>query len=457
MDTQSGIKPAERGEAAKPKRNLRPVMAAIGCAIILMTGFGSASVIVAAAPLIIQGLGTGLLEYSIGPMAATVIAFVVATFGARLIDIITPRYCLLGGSLCVFGYLLMAGHVTTLPMWYAAHILLGLVLSLGSQAAAAGIIAEFYGEKAPSAFGVVVGVTAFLIAGEVFVESVLLTLMSYQTMLTIYAFAALVLGLFANLVLIGRPAKGKNAASAAPSADGSPTQAGGADSTGAREPEATGVTLGEALKSPALYLFFAAMVIASFAYQGYASYATYYYTNFGMTPSTAAALFSGFELMTAVFALGSGVVARKIGVSISSALLFVGFSVGIFLLIGWSASGSTAFVLASVALCSLIGLVQSIPALFVPQIFGMKDYTAINAVGIGGMQGGSAILFLIISIIIEGFGYNMGFALLSACAIVAMLLFILSMALRPIRKQPGANTAGGPGETACADTGAAAE
>ncbi len=424
----------ERGPTARDAR------AAAGCAIVLAVGFGSCSIINAAAPSITEGIGATLLEYSLGPMLATLTAFLGSLVGARVIDAVGPRRCLLAGSVCVAAVMALSAAATAPWMWYAANVLNGVVLAVGAQAAAAGVVAEHYGERAPSVFGVVIGAMAFIVAALVLLESTLLAAMGYRAVFLVFAALSLGLGLFANLVLIGRGPAGEGASAAGLDA---PRNAGAA----------SGVTLARALRTPALYVFFLAMVLAAFPYQGYSAYAAYYFTAGGLDASASAALLSGFALFTAVFSLGSGVAARRLGAPALAVALFAGFSAGIALMLWWGSAGGLGLVLPSVVLCSLIGLVQALPALLIPQVFGMRAYTAINAIGMAGMHGGSTVLFVVISLVMEGAGYDAGFIMLAGCAVAACALFLLAVAMGPVRR---AACAAMPAADARADEGGAA-
>lgn len=436
-----------KNESIPRAGNIRATAAAVGCALILMTGFGSMSVINAAAPLIMNGIGATLVSYSMGPMIATLAAFAGSLVAAKVIDLITPRACLVIGTVCVTAVLAIIGFANDLVAWYAANVLNGVVLSFGSQAACAGIVAEYYGQRSPSVFGVVVGAMAFLVAGEVLVESVFLAVFDYRTVFFVFSAFSFVVGMFANFVLIGFKPKAASVPSSA-GASGDAGQRGGAiDFDGSESveagggfegPEEHGLTLGQAMRSPVLYLFFAAMFVAAFPYQGYSAYGAYYFSYAGLDASSSAMLLSGFALFTAAFSLVAGFASRKLGASKVALAVFVGFAVGIALLVWWaSLPVKGLLVWVSVAFCGLIGLVQTLPALFVPQLFGMRAYAAINAVGIGGMHAGSAVLFVVISVVMEAFGYNAGFVALAACGLASAALFLLAMGLSPIRHRSG--------------------
>lgn len=84
--------------------------------------------------------------------------------------------------------------------------------------------------------------------------------------------------------------------------------------------------------------------------------------------------------------------------------------------------------------CALIGPVQILPALFIPQLFGMKDYTAINAVGMGAFYLGGTAVFLIAAAIMQNVGFGMGFVVLAVSGVVACVLFLVAIAASPMRK-----------------------
>lgn len=423
-------------QAAQSKR---PFAAAAGCAIILAVGIGSTSILNAITPLLIEGMGTTVTDYSLGPMLATVFAFAGSLVGAKLITKIGARRCLLIGTVCVTVVLCLIASATSTALWYAANIVNGIVLAIGAHAAAAGVLSEFYGERTPTVFGIVVGVMSFIVAGEVMVESLMLAVMDYRTIVYVFAAAVLVLGLFSNFVLIGKlPSERAGAAAcagAAPAAGKSPAAEDGApEAASDQAQEAAGFTLHEALRSPALYLFFLAMVLASFPINGYSAYASYFFVGNGVPAPTAATMLSIFALVVALISLVSGSASKKLGASVASVVVFGGFAVGVGLMVLWTSSGSLPLAFASLVPCALIGPVQILPALFIPQLFGMRDYTSINAFGMGGFYLGGAAVFVIVAAVMQNLGFNTGFVVLAVCGIAALVLFLAAIAVSPMKR-----------------------
>ncbi len=262
----------------------RPMMAAVGCAIILTVGMGSTSLLNAIAVLLVEGMGIDLVTYAFGPMLATIFAFLGSLVGTKLIDRLTPKWCLLIGSICTTCALLL--------------------------------------------------------------------------------FAA-----------------------------------------------ATGPV------------------------NGFSAYSSNFLASGSLDPSFVVTLLSIFALLVAVVSLVSGKVSEKLGASVSSIIVFAGFAAGITLLVMWLANAGSPLLYGGLVLCAFIGPVQILPALFIPQLFGMRDYTAINAVGMGAFYLGGAAVFLIAAAIMQNVGFAVGFIVLAASGVVACILFLLAIAASPIRKK----------------------
>lgn len=406
------------------------MMAAIGCAIILATSIGSTSLLNAIAPSLIAGMNATVTTYSFGPMLATICAFLGSLVGAKFIMRIGPRRCLLIGTVCVTIVMCIIASAVSTPLWYAANIINGVVLAIGAHAAVAGVLSEHYGERTPTVFGIVVGAMSFLVAFEVMVESFLLANMDYRTVLYVFAAAIFVLGVFSNLVLIGKLPSEKVGKAAPAQSQGEAAE----QIPCAEAAEVPGITVKEALKTPTLYLFFAAMVLASFPLNGYSAYASYYFVGNGMDDAVAVSMLSLFAFVVAIISLFSGSVSKKLGASITSAIVFLGFAAGVAVMIMWAGSGSMPLAYTSLILCALIGPAQILPALFIPQLFGMKDYTSINSLGMGGYYLGGAITFAIVAAVMQGIGYSMGFIVLAASGIGALILFLAAIATSPMKK-----------------------
>ena len=122
----------------------------------------------------------------------------------KAINRITPKWSLLLGSVTVSAVLAMIALATNVYLWIVANVLNGVVLSFGAHAAASGVVARFYGRRTQAAYGFVAGGYYVLTALEVFLVAFLLSVADYRTVLWTFSGLSLAVGLFSNLVLIGR-------------------------------------------------------------------------------------------------------------------------------------------------------------------------------------------------------------------------------------------------------------
>lgn len=152
----------------------RKLAATIGVTLILASAAGGTSVFNAVVPFLLEGMQVDLTTFMIGPTVATILSFAMSAIGIKIIDMITPKWCMLIGTLCSAGTMYMIGMATSFPLWIIANVLNGIVLAFATYAAAGGVLAVFYGEDTQKAFGVVGGLAALLIAGWLALTSTLL-------------------------------------------------------------------------------------------------------------------------------------------------------------------------------------------------------------------------------------------------------------------------------------------
>lgn len=405
--------------------NSRKVSVAVGVTIILATATGGTSVMNAIVPFLLAGMNVSLATFMIGPTVATVLSFIMSAVGVKVIDIIGPKWCMLIGSICSGVTMFMVGTATSFPLWIVANILNGIVLAVATYASAGGVIAPFWGKDTQKAFGVVGGVTALLVATWIAVTGVLLTTMAYQTLFTVYAVGIVVIGAVCNFFLIGKvPRK-----TLAPK----PEQA---DEKAVEAPELPGFTFAETLKKGAsIYCFLIAMFFVAWCASGITSYASVYYTSFGMAATTAALLMSVYSYTAAVLKLASGFLVKKLGPKVMSMFIYLGFAIGMVLLLIWSQTGLLPLAFVGMMLCAFISYATMIPGLFVPDLYGMKDYTGINSGGVAGYYLGAVCVLGGLSAVIAALGYFNSFVLLAVAAVVAMAFMLVAVATSPMKKQ----------------------
>ena len=405
--------------------NGRKIAAAVGVTLILASASGGTSVMNAIVPFLLEGMQVSLTTFMIGPTVATILSFAMSAIGVKIIDIITPKWCMLIGTVCSAVTIYMVGTATSFVFWIIANILNGIVLAFATYAAAGGVIAVFYGKDTQKAFGVVGGLTALVVAAWMAATSALLTTMTYSQLFTIYAVGVLVIGVVCNFILIGKvPSRRKEAA--------------GSGTAASSEKEATdvpGFTFSETLKKGAsIYCFLIAMFVVAWCASGITSYASVYYTSFGMAATTAAAMLSIYSFTAAILKLASGFILKKIGPKAMSIVIYLGFALGIVCMLVWSQTQIAALAVIGIVFCAFISYATMIPGLFVPDLYGMKDYTGINSAGVAGYYAGAITVLLGLSIAIGILGYFNAFVVLAVAAVVAMAFMLVAVATSPMKK-----------------------
>lgn len=405
----------------------RKLAATIGVTLILASAAGGTSVFNAVVPFLLEGMQVDLTTFMIGPSVATILSFAMSAIGIKIIDLITPKWCMLIGTVCSAVTMYMIGIATSFPLWIIANILNGIVLAFATYAAAGGVLAVFYGEDTQKAFGLVGGLAALLIAGWMALTSALLTMMPYPQLFTVYAVFILVVGVICNLVLIGKTPRHivKSGESDSPAAAG----------------VNSGFTFAETLKKGAsIYCFLIAMFLVAWCASGITSYSSVYYTSFGMAATTAALMLSIYTFTSAILKLASGFIIKKLGAKRMSLLIYLGFAVGIFCMLVWSQTQIFPLAVLGIVLCAFISYSTMIPGLFIPDLFGMKDYTGINAAGLAGYYLGAVVVLYCLSLVIKALGYFNSFLALGIAALVAlafMLMAVKSSPMKALREEAG--------------------
>ncbi len=405
----------------------KKLSAAVGVTLILATASGGTSVMNAIVPFLLEGMQVSLTTFMIGPTIATILSFAVSAIGIKIIDIITPKWCMLIGTICSALTMYMVGTATSFVIWIIANALNGIVLAFATYAAAGGVVAVFFKENTQKAFGVVGGLAALFIATWMAVSSVLLNIMPYPQLFTIYAVGIVVVGVFCNLVLIGKTPRHKIVAKAERSDDAATNQG---------TPELPGFTFAETLKkSASVYCFLIAMFLVAWCASGITSYASVYYASFGMAATTAAAMLSIYTFASAFLKLASGFILKKIGAKAMSIVIYLGFAVGIVCLLVWSQTQMFPLAVMGIIFCAFISYATMIPGLFVPDLYGMKDYTGINSAGMAGYYAGAVTVLFGLSIVISMLGYFNAFVVLAVAALVTMGFMLVAVATSPMRNK----------------------
>lgn len=406
----------------------RKICVAVGLVLILAFTANSTVIISVMNPQLLAGMNTDLLTLSVAMILATVVAFLGSFVGAKLINKITPGWSMLVGVVGISIVLAGISFSSSIPGWYAANVINGIVLAIGALAAAAGVTAEFFGDKTRSAFGIIGGASTFVTSFIVMAEAQMLYTMDYHQIFRILAVASLAVGVFSVFVLIGRTPlqKARRAAKQA----GTSTEGLDYDDGELKDTSMLpGITMKQALKTASFIVFALAMLLTAFPANVINVYGTVFFTGNGLDENTAT-MFVGVLTMIMAFAMmAAGVVAEKWGGKVAVVLIFAGYAIGTILMLAWAYTGSMPTVYVSLLLVSFIAPSALLPGILIPELFGMKDYTSLNAVGMGCFYLGVTVMMVSFSIITEMVGVNAAFILVGVVSIIALVMFLVSYAL----------------------------
>ncbi len=144
-------------------------------------------------------------------------------------------------------------------------------------------------------------------------------------------------------------------------------------------------------------------------------------------------MLSIYTFTSAILKLGSGFIIKKLGVQKTSYLIYLGFAIGIVCMLIWSQTQIFPLAIAGIVLCAFISYSTMIPGLFIPDLFGMKDYTGINSAGLAGYYLGAVVVLFGLSLVIKALGYFNSFVVLGVAAVVALLFMLVAVKTSPIR------------------------
>lgn len=413
--------------------------ALIGCTLILASSMCSTSIMNAVLPEIIAGVNADLTVFMIGPTVATVAAFLAGLVGAKMIDFLTPKWALMIGSVCVSIVMFMVGIATSVETWILANLVNGVVLAFGAYASVAGVLAEFKGAKTQQVFGVVTGAAAFVISAFVAIAAGLMNVMGYRDVFFVFAAIVLLVGVLSNVFLIGkmpsraeqRERKQKMEAAKAAAEE---AKAQGKAEDAAAEKAPIGLTLKQALKTPALYLFLLAMFFGAWALNGLTTYLSMFLTTFEMSVAEAAMWTSVLGVYIAILKIGSGWFIKKFGTKALAVAIAVCFTGGIALLLLWAVNGDFFLIAIGLLLAAMIGFVTILPGLYISDIFGMRDYTGLNSVGMAIFYLGGACLMMVFAGIISSTGIFSAYVILIVCGLLSMGCLLVALIMSPVKK-----------------------
>lgn len=354
-------------------------------------------------------------------------AFIWSTFlVGPMLKKYAPRTLFLICAILSAGYCLIHYFASAVWMLVVAGILGGSTLGLGTHAMGVATISPYfgnYGKKTPTIIAVVLASCALGAAAFSFIPGALIPVMGWRNVYLVMGVVIVLCNLVAFL-LIPKAAKIETAAAEAEAAAAQPAK------------EVPGLTLSQALKTPAFWLVFIGILFLTIMYQGLCTYMVTYLVTCGMSQSVASSMQGIMQLFGIVFILVGGALVNKIG--IKGLILFTGLPLAAGCLLYAYVFPSHVTVLLAVVfsvLCVTGGVITNICPTITPTLFGEKNLNQINPIFSGGaFWGGAALASQVVGRVITGTGsYSNGFVVAAVIGVLGMVALFFALAANPMK------------------------
>lgn len=411
----------------KKAQNKKGIMAMIGCTIIMAVNV-SYQVVMTAFPSVRDGLGIDTVQASLMTTVLTGTVLVMALIGTRLIDKLTPRWSMLIGTLLCTFFLIGNSFVTNYPAFVMLGAIAGAGSALGTLAACAGVMKQFWGKKAGRMFALITGAQTLITAGYMALVGILLQVTDYRTVFLIIAAITIVLGVCANLFLIKKPdqelvkkfEEEEKADKEAELASAATTK---------------GWTLPESFKHSPIYLFIFGVIAASIISGGFTTFITIFLVDNGIDKSMASYYMSFFTIICGVHMAYSGYFQAKFGNRGFFIFFYSMVIIGFIALTIWIDIKTIPMTLLCLTLIGCIKPIMTTAAVVVPDLFGNKDYVAYNSFTQAMFNAGKMIATFTTALILQYLGGVAMSFFFAALALIAMVAFLASDKLSPFSKK----------------------
>lgn len=422
---------------ADVKREKRhAIMTAIGCTLVLSCIGGGATLPNIMFPSVCEGLNVTVVQVGGFVLVGTITAFLSGLVGVKLFNFLTPRWTMLAGVISISICMVIGGTAQSLPVFISSGLFSGFACACTFPPIAS-LMSLHFKENSNRMFGLTTGIQVFIVAGMIKVVGSVLQTHDYRFVLLSAAVIFVVVGCSSCFLLLRQPkrkdwiarVKADNAKKAATALEESERAAATA---GVFDEYNSSLTIKEALKKPALYLFSLGMLTGAIIVGSMTSFGSSFFVMYGMTAAEAADMMSLYTLLSGVHVLWTGFFHTKFGSRIFILVQYVAIVVGVVLLMVWANSQSTFLVVAGLFFIGFIKPINSTPAFLVPDLFGKKHYLEFNSLSNGVYYAGICVNSQSTPLIMTVLGGAQMLLYLGAMAIVAGVAFLLSLALSPI-------------------------
>lgn len=401
---------------------------AIGGGIIIFMSFGIQNCFAVVMSSMVEALNTSMTSVSLIGTVCFITSLILSFAAAKLIKTFTFKWSLMLGSIFAGIFPIMYGTATSLPVLYLAAVLSAIPLAIGAHATIAGLVSGWFdSKKSLSIIGILFGIANFGGAAYSFVTGRLMLTVGWSKAMIYLGIFNLVVGVLANLLLVRNPPKAGAVAEAADAPEAVP----------ADPEEKYALDLKQALKTPSFYLFFFGMFFAAMLQAGFQLFcSSFWQAGPGdVTAASAATWLSVIAICGALITMVSGWITNKLGGKKLMIIVFIGYAIGVAVSLLWSKIGGTALILITCIFVAFSYSCNGIPSLVLPELFGRKDYTSINAASMAGFYMGCAVCSVLIGAIVDATGsFNTAFSLLIVFSLIAMILIMLALSTSPFNK-----------------------
>lgn len=346
---------------------------------------------------------------------------------------LTPKGSLFLCSFLIAAQLYWYSLATHLWEYYAASVIGGVCISIGSVTAVSIIVGEWFIAKRSTILGIVCGASNFGTAVFQSSGGYLITNYGYRTAYRVCAIAIVILAVLTNLLVIrNKPADIYQEPL---------TDAEEGMSTNLNKSERNGLTFKESLKTPAFYLIFIACMFAIVGWMGYRTYfATLLRSNgYGMSIVSASNYSALLNIFAAAAIIIGGRIADMLGTRIYIICMSISLAIGILIMVlaGGSIVDMPVLLVVSMILAALSASNQSSTApIICTEAFGSKGYATIIIYLIAAAQIGSAVMPLVVSAMLDnGISMTGCYWLFLVCNLTSLVFFLVGLAVSPLNRR----------------------
>ena len=401
--------------------------AAIGGGIIIFLSFGIQNCFAVVMSSIVESLNTSMTSVALIGTVCFITSLILSFAAAKLIKAFTFKWSLLLGSIFAGVFPILYGTAQSLGVLYFAAVLSAIPLAIGAHATLAGLVSGWFdSKKSLSIIGLLFGIANFGGAIYSFVTGRLMLAVGWRKAMVYLGIFNLIVGVLANLLLVRNPPVSEAAAAEAdvPAVPEDPS-------------DVYALNLSQALKTPSFYLFFFGMFFAAMLQAGFQIFCSAFWQAGpgNVTAASAATWLAVISVCGALITMASGWLTNKIGGKKLMIIVFLGYAIGVSLSLLWNKTGGTLLILLTCIFVAFSYSCNGIPSLVLPELFGRKDYTSINAVSMAGFYMGCAVCSVLIGAIVDATGsFTTAFSLLIVFSIVAMILIMAALGASPFTK-----------------------